>query len=97
MVDCFFFFAMKLSISPENEASVFKIDPFLSIFLNGTTKLYAKGEELKLIKNVEGDIEKNFWTGFGHISKARNGILTFIYTDKFLCKVIIYQGWNPDM
>ena len=81
---------------PENEASVFKIHSFLSIYLNGTTKLLAKGEEFRLIKNVEGVIEKNFWTGFGHIPKARNGIFTFINTDKFLRKVIIYQGRNPD-
>ena len=85
-------------LSTQGEVSMFRLYSFCSVsFPIRPTKIFAKGMVSKFTKNDSGAVETNFWTGFGHIPKVNNTFTQLVDTERFLPKVIVFQGRNPEI
>ena len=70
---------------------VLRITEFFSVSLINGYMLFCKGDQFDFIRDANGEMETNFWTGFSHVPPNPSFAGYFIKTDRILRKVLLFK------
>ena len=85
-----------LVVPEEGERFVFRIHSFISVLINDRSHVFVKGEAFKFIRDFQGVIERNVWTGFGRVPVVSDESPLLIKARDISRKVILFKGRNPN-